>query len=155
MPKFHPYPQSFVDRIRAGGLDDYANPPEKQRASDIGAQCRSCLTVIPEGAEMLLVAARPFAERQAYAETGPIFLCAQPCTPWQGQEPGLPPSLRASPEFLLKAYGQDDRIVYGTGRITAQQEIETVATALLSDPRVAYVDVRSAKNNCFQTRITD
>ncbi|MEO8531900.1 MAG: DUF1203 domain-containing protein, partial [Deltaproteobacteria bacterium] len=32
--------------------------------------------------------------------------------------------------------------------------IETYAETLLADPEVAFVDIRSARNNCFQTRIT-
>jgi hypothetical protein len=65
----------------------------------------------------------------------------------------LPPILGTSPDYLLKGYGMDDRIVYGTGQITLAGDIAKTATALLNDARVAYVDVRSARNNCFQTRI--
>jgi hypothetical protein len=101
---------------------------------------------------MLILAARPFPAPQPYAETGPIFLCEAACTPWAG--PGLPPVLTSSPDYLLKGYGRDDRIVYGSGKVVASAQIEAYAEGLLSDPRIAYVDVRSARNNCFQTRIT-
>jgi hypothetical protein len=66
----------------------------------------------------------------------------------------LPPILGTSPDYLLKAYGRDDRIIYGTGRVTPAQDVESYAAQLLSRGDVAYVDVRSARNNCFQTRIT-
>jgi uncharacterized protein DUF1203 len=89
---------------------------------------------------------------QPYAETGPVFLCADRCTPWEGD--GLPPILTTSPDYLLKGYSPDNRIVYGTGAIVPKDRLTDYATEVLSDRRVAYVDVRSARSNCFQTRIT-
>jgi len=62
--------------------------------------------------------------------------------------------LASRKECLLKAYGVNNRIIYGTGQITPTDEIEGYAGALFSDPKVAYVDARSASNNCFTLRIT-
>ena len=100
---------------------------------------------------MLILAWRPFPALQPYAETGPIFLCADACAPWSGE--GLPPILTTSPDYLLKGYTDRDRILYGTGRVVRQSDLADSAEAILADPRVAYVDVRSARNNCFQCRI--
>lgn len=149
---FHPYDQHFVDAVRAGGPDANGQPAERHVSDGEGNPCRSCLHHIPKGAGMLILAARPFPAPQPYAELGPIFLCETACTPWAGE--GLPPVLQTSPDYLLKGYGADHRIVYGTGRVVPRDGIEAYAQALLSDPRIAYVDVRSARNNCFQTRIT-
>jgi hypothetical protein len=55
---------------------------------------------------------------------------------------------------LLKAYSVDERIIYGTGQITARSGIEGYARSLLARDDVAFVDIRSAKNNCWQVRIT-
>ena len=146
-----PYDQTTVDSLRAGGPDAYGYPAERAISDGDGNPCRSCLHDIPKGAGMLICAARPFPSKQPYAETGPIFLCAVACSPWAGH--WLPPILGTSPDYLLKGYGTDDRIVYGTGQITLAGDIAKTATALLNDAHVAYVDVRSARNNCFQTRI--
>ncbi len=150
--QFHPYDQSFVDSVRAGGPDANGQPAERAVSDGQGNPCRSCLRQIPEGAPMLILSARPFPAPQPYAEQGPIFLCADPCTPWQGQ--GVPPVLTTSPDYLLKGYHPNHRIFYGTGRVVAAADLAEYAATLLSDPEVAYVDVRSARNNCFQTRIT-
>ncbi len=149
--QYLPYDQSVVDALRAGGADAYGQPAERTQSDGGGNPCRSCLHDIPQGADMLICAARPFPSAQPYAETGPIFLCADACTPWAGH--GVPPILQTSPDYLLKGYGADDRIIYGTGQITLASDIAEYAAGLLSDPKVAYVDVRSARNNCFQTRI--
>ncbi len=67
----------------------------------------------------------------------------------------MPAILTTSPDYLLKAYGRDDRIIYGTGQITSADAIPAYAAQLLDRSDVAYVDVRSARNNCFLTRIKD
>lgn len=145
------YDPAFVARVREGGPDDYGLAAERVVSDGAGNPCRCCLDAVPAGAEMLIVAARPFGALQPYAETGPIFLCAGECGPWRDE--GLPPILQSSPEYLLKAYSAKERIIYGTGRVVPQAEVAARAEALFAEPHVAYVDVRSARNNCFQTRI--
>lgn len=150
--RFHPLEQDFVDQIRAGGPDAHGMAAEPAVSTGPGFPCRSCLRNIEAGANLLVLAARPFPKPQPYAEVGPIYLCAEECQPFDGN--GVPPILTSSPDYLLKGYGVDDRIVYGTGRIVAAEDIESYAAEVLNDARVAYVDVRSARNNCYQTRIT-
>lgn len=149
---FHPYDFDFVDSVRVGGPDANGMPAEHAVSDGVGTPCRSCLHDVPKGVGMLILAARPFPEPQPYAELGPIFLCAAACTPWRGE--GMPPILTTSPDYLLKGYNGDNRIVYGTGNIVERGRLIDYAKEVLNDPRVAYVDVRSARNNCFQTRIT-
>jgi hypothetical protein len=149
--RFTPLDADFVADIRAGGPDAYGLPAERVVSGGTGTPCRSCLHDVPKGRDMLILAARPFAQLQPYAETGPIFLCADNCTPWDGN--GVPPILMTSPDYLLKAYGADDRIIYGTGRVVEQNDLTAYAETLFADGRVVYADVRSARNNCFQTRI--
>ncbi len=146
-----PYDADEVASLRAGGPDAYGNPAERVISNGVGKPCRSCLNNVPEGAEMLVCAARPFPDLQPYAETGPVFFCADDCVPYDGAE--IPPVLTTSPDYLLKAYGAADRILYGTGQITPKDEIAAYAARLFARDGVAYVDVRSARNNCFLTRI--
>ena len=145
-----PYDSNWVASIRGGGPDAYGNPAERSTSDGSGLPCRHCLCDIPKGADMLILAACPFPDLQPYAETGPIFLCAD-CELYAGE--GLPPVLASRKERLLKAYGTDNRIIYGTGQITPTSQVSAYAEHLLSDPKVAYVDARSATNNCFTLRI--
>jgi len=100
---------------------------------------------------MLILSARPFPDAQPYAEQGPIFLCADSCAPFDGN--GVPPVLTSSPDYLVKAYCAENRIIYGTGQITPALDINSYCAALFAQGEVAYIDVRSARNNCFLTRI--
>ncbi len=145
-----PYDTDWVASIRKGGPDAYGNEAEQTISDGSGLPCRYCLCDIPKDAPMLTAAACPFPELQPYAETGPIFLCAD-CAPYERE--GMPPVLAGRKECLLKAYGADNRIIYGTGQITSTKAVDAYAKHLLSDPKVAYVDARSATNNCFTLRI--
>lgn len=150
--RFAPLDPDFVSAIRSGGPDANGLPAEQAVSDGKGFPCRSCLDTVPKGAGVLVLAARPFPDLQPYAECGPIFLCSETCEPWGGEGP--PPILEESPDYLVKGYGHDDRIVYGTGLITPREEVEGYAAALLAREDIAFVDVRSARNNCFLTRAT-
>jgi hypothetical protein len=151
MPRITALPTDLVTAWRCGAPDAYGHPPERQVAQGAGNPCRHCLDFIADGAEMLVLAHRPFAGLHPYAETGPIFVCAAPCARFEGT--GLPPALRASPDYLLKGYGADERIVYGTGKVVDADALIDHAEWALGWPGVVHVDVRSARNNCFQARI--
>ncbi len=99
---------------------------------------------------MLVLAHRPFPARQPYAELGPIFLCAEECLAGGGAEV---PEILASSDYIVRGYGPDDRIVYGTGAVVATELLMDEAAARLADARVAYLHVRSARNTCYQVRI--
>ena len=149
--RFEALDSDLVARLRAGGPDAHGRPAERVVSDGAGNPCRHCLDYVPEGAGMLILAHRPFAEMQPYAETGPIFLCADTCTRHGGVD--VPPILGRSPDYLLKGYSAAERIIYGTGRIVPREGVATYAASLLADPAVAFVDLRSARNNCFQLRI--
>lgn len=148
--KFLPLPSDKVDALRNGGRDAYDCLPERAISDGQGNPCRHCLGFVARGAGMLILACRPFDKAQPYAETGPIFLCAEECEPWSGT--GIPPMLD-SPDYLLKGYTADQRIRYGTGKIVARDDIADYAARLLDRDEISFVDVRSARNNCFQLRI--
>lgn len=151
MPTFTALPSDIAATYRAGGLDAFGNPPERAVSDGGRTPCRHCLCDIPAGAGMLILAHKPFEGTHPYAEVGPIFLCADPCTQGGGQD--IPPVLTTSPDYLIKGYSAQDRIVYGTGAITPTPEIEDRLSAIFAEPQVAYIHVRSARNNCYQVRV--
>lgn len=148
--RFVAIPTDVVRHYQAGGADANGQVPERAVSDGGGNPCRHCLGMIPAGAGMLILAHRPFPSPQPYAELGPIFLCADLCDAGGGE--GRPEML-ASPEYIVRGYGTDDRIVYGTGGVVATDAIPARAAELFADPRVAYLHVRSARNNCYQCRI--
>ena len=140
-----------VRRLREGAPDANGQVPEQRIAASGGLPCRHCLKHIGAGEPYLTLAHRPFPVLQPYAEVGPIFLHAEACP--RGGGDAAVPSFLESPSYIVRGYGGDDRIVYGTGRVTLTEAIPEAAVKLLGDAKIAYVHVRSASNNCYHCRI--
>lgn len=150
--EFHALPSEAVETIHHTGLDSYGNPVERHPLAEAGGvPCRHCLCHVPEGTPYLTLAHRPFQTRNPYSETGPIFLCAEECE--RAQPAPEPPAMLQAEAYILRGYSTDERIIYGTGKVTPRNEIVDYATSLLTRPDVAFVDLRSASNNCFLCRI--
>lgn len=139
-----------VARWRAGGGDAHGQPAERKISDGDGVPCRHCLDMVPAGSPYLVLAHRPFPQPQPYAETGPLFVHADTCPRGGGET--LPAFLR-SPSYILRGYGADHRIVYGTGGVVDTEVIVDRARDLLARPDIDYVHVRSAANNCYHCRI--
>ncbi len=151
--KFHPIPTEQARALQNGGPDFYGQPAERTVSDGYGNPCRHCLRHIPAGRSMLIAAYRPFPTDQPYAEVGPIFLCGDHCIapiPW----PVLPDILTSAPDYLIKGYTADHRIKYGTGAIVASDQIIAACTRIFDDQSVDYIHVRSARNNCYQCRVS-
>lgn len=153
--RFIPLPTETVRALQAGAPDAYGFTPERRTSGGAGVPCRHCLAQVPAGKDYLILAHRPFPALQPYAETGPIFLCADPCAAYGEGAGGAEamPAILSSPHYIVRGYGRDDRIVYGTGGVVATAAIPARAEELLARPEIAYVHVRSAANNCYQLRI--
>jgi hypothetical protein len=144
-------PAGAVAAVRAGGPDANGQPAERARSDGDGLPCRHCLEDIPAARAMLILAWRPFPAPQPYAETGPIFLCADCARRPDG--PDLPPVVTARPRLLVRGYGADHRIAYGTGGVVETPALAERCAALLAEPRVAYVHLRTATNGCYLARV--
>jgi len=140
-----------VRALQNGAPDAHGQIPEQAASDGGGNPCRHCLRYIPKGAGMLILAHRPFPAAQPYAETGPIFLCADPCP--QNDTDQMPEVFTRSPDYLIKGYGTDDRIVYGTGVVIAKDQMLQQANEIFTDERVSYIHIRSSRNNCYQARL--
>jgi hypothetical protein len=150
--RFVAMPTEHARAYQRGEPDAYGFPPERRTSDGDGVPCRHCLTNVAAGEDYLILAYRPFPALQPYAETGPVFLHAKECE--RAPETDVMPELfRASPDWIVRGYGHDDRIVYGTGAVTPKQDVCTRAHELLQRDDIAYVHMRSARNNCYQVRI--
>ncbi|TGQ64629.1 MAG: DUF1203 domain-containing protein [Mesorhizobium sp.] len=149
--QFKALPTEDVRPLQRGGPDAYGNKPERRISDGDGMPCRHCLRNIADGDAYLVLAYRPFPDLQPYAETGPIFLHAQECD--RAAETEAVPEILESPDYIVRGYGRDNRIVYGSGGVIATDAITGRAETLFENDDIAYVHVRSARNNCYQCRI--
>jgi hypothetical protein len=142
----------LVRKLQNGGLDANGQAPERHVAAGGMMPCRHCLTDIKAGEPYLILSLRPFPSAQPYAEQGPIFLHAETCERHPDSEE-VPAMFLTRLGVLVRGYGADDRIVYGTGKIVAPAAMGAAAQEMFSDSRIDYIHVRSASNNCYQCRI--
>ena len=138
-------------RWQAGVPDANGHPPERHVTAAGTGPCRHCLGEIAGGETYLILAHRPFPKPQPYAEVGPIFLCAAPCARYDG--PAVPPLFLTWRAIMIRGYGADNRIVYGSGQVIPPRSIRATATCQLGQPAIAYLHLRSAYNNCYMCRI--
>jgi hypothetical protein len=150
--RFVPLETELVRRLQAGGPDANGHVPERHTSPGGMMPCRHCLSDIGAGEPYLILAHRPFPVAQPYAEQGPIFLHAESC-PRHPENEDAPRMFLTREALLIRGYGLDDRIVYGTGRIVPPAAMAQAAREAFKDPRIRYMHVRSASNNCYQCRI--
>jgi hypothetical protein len=141
----------IVRALQSGGPDANGQAPGRRLSSGHNVPCRHCLKLVAEGQPFLVLAFRPFPSPQPYAEQGPIFLHAEPCS--RHHLAAALPAMLTSPRYIIRGYCSSDRIVYGSGQIVAAADIPGAAESMFEDPRIAYIHVRSATNNCYQCRI--
>lgn len=153
MIRFKGLPTKPVRALQQGGLDVQGQSAEPAISDGEGNPCRHCLQMIEKGVPFLIVAWRPFASINPYTETGPIFLHAAACEAFDSDTEALPQVLEDSPDFIMRGYDENERIVYGTGGIVRRESIVQNARELFGDKRVSFVHVRSSSNNCWQARI--
>ncbi len=150
--RFLAMPTETARALQAGAPDANGQIPERAISDGSGNPCRHCLQFIAEGDEMLILAYRPFAEAQPYAETGPVFLHASACERHE-ERPETPDYLLGRESVIVRGYTDANRILYGTGQVVSTQEIATACAETLDNPDVAYVHVRSSTDNCFHCRV--
>jgi len=143
-------PTHDCERIWRGGVDANAQVALLRTAEGSANPCRHCLYLIRTGSPKLVLAYRPFVALQPYAESGPIFLHAQPCAHYESNN--VPPWFDHLDPAIVRGYSHDDWIRYDTGRVVRGRDITRACAAILEDASVAYVHVRS-KYNCFLCRI--
>ena len=150
--EFHSIPSDEVRDFQAGGADANGQVPERHISDGDGIPCRHCQTDVGKDEPFLILSYRPFPALQPFAETGPIFLHADPC-PAYPVDAGVPDMFHKRESYILRGYGRDDRIVYGTGRIVVPGEIPASALDIFERDEVAYIHLRSATNNCYECTI--
>jgi hypothetical protein len=148
---YEPMDETTAAHFRSGGADSYGNTPEHRVSDGTGVPCRRCMRMVGRDEPYLVVAWRPFTRLHAYTETGPVFLHADTCSPEQTGSDGLPAFL-ASPDYILRGYDADERIVYGTGGVIARDAIAARIEELLGAPGVTAVHIRSSRNNCYHCK---
>lgn len=145
-------PTEHARAYQNGHADANGHPPERTIAVGQGNPCRHCLTCIKEGDGMLVLAYRPFDDLQPYAEIGPIFLHADECERYSPQA-GMPAMFARWDLLIVRGYGTDNRIHYGTADHVPVAEMEGYCKAAFQNNNIAYLHIRTPRFTCYECRI--
>ncbi len=112
--------------------------------SATGYPCRHCLRWAEPGERVILFPFASVPRGRPYAETGPVFVHAEPCERYANTKT-YPPAFRMN--RVLRVYDSsydmiDAVVVNGEGA-------EAVIEKLLENPETEFIHVRSATRGCY------
>ncbi len=113
-----------------------------------GYPCRHCLRWAQPDERVILFPFAAIPPGRPYAETGPIFVHAEPCARY-GATREFPADFRQGRVF--RAYNSDHDMI--DAEIVNGNEPEAVIEKLLQNPEIAFVDARSVTRGCYTFRI--
>jgi hypothetical protein len=143
-------PPAVLERVRARGRDDFGNRLEITiNQDDGGAPLRCCLREAAVGESITLIAYQPATCGGPYAEVGPVFIHAEPCSGYP-QTSAYPEGFRHRPQ-LFRAYGPTGRQVHN--QIVEPGEQEAVIGRLLARPDVDFIHSRNLLAGCYMFSI--
>ncbi|MDP9018218.1 MAG: DUF1203 domain-containing protein [Candidatus Eremiobacteraeota bacterium] len=113
------------------------------------APCRVCLRIPEVAQNFILLSYQPSADRNPYAEIGPIYIHANECQPYEAT--GTFPVDFLGRELVLRAYDWDGRIY--DAHVAASGDGPRFAETFLRNPAIAEVHVRHTSYTCFDFKI--
>lgn len=106
--------------------------------------CRHCLRWAEPGESLILFPFAPIAPGKPYSETGPIFVHAENCERYSATEE-FPRDFREG--RAIRGYDAVEKMI--AGEVVNGSGPEAVVERLLADPRIAFLQVRSASRGCY------
>ncbi|MDQ6860067.1 MAG: DUF1203 domain-containing protein [Verrucomicrobiota bacterium] len=135
--------KSARDKAELGTPDHKVSVVELEQS----APCRHCLTWAKTGERVILFPYQAIASDRPYAESGPIFVHADPCPRYDASDE-FPPELRNG--RVIRAYNYAHEIVAAE---MANGVPEETAARLLQNPCAAFLHVRSATHGCYTFKV--
>jgi hypothetical protein len=140
-------------QIRSDGDDGHGNQLRPFAAEGRGEPLRCCLRYAEQGEQIALISYAPFDRPSVWTEVGPVYVHAAPCGGY-AQPDRLPDQLSTGP-CVLRTYRADRTMNYDHNTVVADaSDLEPVIGALLAEPDVAIVHVRTLAPQCFLYAVT-
>lgn len=144
-----PIETEIADRFRRTGLDDNGNVLRRIEATYAGGfPCRHCLRCAEPGEMMLLGSYNMPRPLGIYWTPSPIFLHAEPCERFTGQDT-VAPIVRANALVSVRAYDAADQCLYDLGEVCAGEAVEAPLQRAIGDARTAFVNIHTARPGCL------
>lgn len=147
-----PMDTESAQRFRATRVDDRGGPAHSRIVDGPGFPCRHCLKLGEIGEEMLLVSWDLPLPQGPYWSPSPVFLHARNCAA-AVIEDALPETVTANLIVSLRHYDAAGMCLYDLGMVSAGDAALAPLRERLRDPRVAYVNIHTARPGCWLTRV--
>jgi hypothetical protein len=143
---FQAIPAEYLHHVRSSGRDEAGNTVTARTVTEGGSPLRCCLRDSRPGERLLLIAYTPPGTAGPYAERGPVFVHAEPCTGYA--DIGAYPAGLAHRRQVVRAYDRQGNM--GDGALVDDGEpARTVIAELLARPDVAIVHARNVVAGCY------
>ena len=139
-------------RFRTSGRDDRGGPVHLRQVDGPGYPCRACLRLGKPGEAMLLASWDLPLPQGPYWTPSPVFLHAHDCG-GAVLEDALPETVLVNSIISLRHYDAAYMCLYDLGIVVPGEEAEAALRARLDDPRVAYINIHTARPGCWLTRV--
>jgi hypothetical protein len=149
--RVHALSPSYLDRIRAAGVDDFSNPVVANR-NRAGAPLRCCLRDASADESVALIAHRPSALGGPYAEVGPVFIHADACAGYPDPE-RYPEAFRYRRQ-VLRAYDAEGAQIDDLNTLVEGCDADAVITGLLARAEVSHLHSRNVLAGCYMFTVT-
>ena len=116
--------------------------------SPSGYPCRHCLQWARPGEQVVLFPYASISFGRPYAESGPIFVHAEPCAPYATTD-RYPNDFRS--HRVLRAYDENEEMIDAI--VVSDDQPEAVIENLLRNPRTAFLQARSVTRGCYTFKI--
>ena len=143
-----PLASEVADAARAAAL---AGAPDHEVITvdtPTGYPCRHCLRWAQPGERVILFPYASIPPGRPYAETGPIFVHAEPCPRYAATDE-FPADFRS--HRVLRAYNATNDMIDAV--VVENDQPEPVIARLLQNPETAFLQARSVTRGCYTFRI--
>lgn len=139
-------------RFRATRVDDRGGPIAERPVTGPGFPCRHCLKLGLPGETMLLASWDLPLPRGPYWTPSPVFLHAHDC-PAATLTDALPETVTENSIISLRHYDAEGMCLYDLGVVLPGEQAEAALRERLGDPRIAFVNIHTARPGCWLTRV--
>ena len=143
-----PLSDEFAEHIRATGRDDFGRPAQVVSAAG-GEPVRDQLRRATPGERLFLASYQAVPLPSAFAEIGPVYVCAEP-SPTQLQWRDELPAGYFNRTFALRAYNAANEIIDST--LVEPALAADLIRRWLARMDVAYLHARFAGHGCYACR---
>lgn len=141
-----------AQRFRTTGRDDRGGRTHRRLVDGPGFPCRHCLRLGTPGEAMLLASWDLPLPQGPYWAPSPIFLHAGEC-PRAEVVDALPETVTANALISLRHYDANGMCLYDLGLVLPGAAALAPMRERLADPRVAFVNIHTARPGCWLTRV--